>query len=88
VLCNLLLLGRFAGRDTRCLVTCGREELQPDHCALWELADSARNVRVLWEMPESVHRVPDPDPLLVGMVLHITRYRLPIRRVDWLSDLP
>ena len=32
---------------------CGGEELRPDDCAPWELADSAGNVRVLWELPAS-----------------------------------
>ena len=72
LVCNVRLLGRFAGRDTRCLVICGGEELRPDDCAPWELANSASNVRVLWELPDSVRRVPDPDPLVT--ILQIGSY--------------
>jgi len=88
VVCNVLLLGPFAGRDTRGLVICGEEELRPDDCAPWELADSAGNVRVLWELPDSVHRVPDPDPLSAGTASRLPWYRLPTRGAGWLSDLP
>ena len=88
MVCNVLLLGRFAGPDTRRLVICGGEELRPDDCAPWELADSAGNVRVLWELPDSVRRVPDPDPLSAGTASRLPRYRLPTRGAGWLSDLP
>jgi len=88
VVCNVLLVGRFAGRDTRHLVICCREELRPDDCALWELADSAGNVRVLWELPDSVRGVPDPDPLSAGTASRPPRYRFPTRGAGWLSDLP
>jgi len=88
VVCNVLLLGRFAGRDTRRLVICGGEELRSDDCAPWELADSDANLSVLCELPDSVCRVPDPDPLSVGTALLLPRYRLPTREAGWLSDLP
>ena len=75
MVCNVLLLGRFAGRDGRRLVICGGEELRPDDCVPWELADSTSNVRVLWELPVSVRCVPDPDPLSAGTALRLPRYR-------------
>jgi len=70
----VLLLGRFAGRDTRRLVICGGEELRPDERAPWELADSAVNVRVLWELPDLVRRVPDRDPVSAGTASQLPRY--------------
>ena len=78
----------MAGRDTRRLVICGGEKLRPDDCAPWELADSAGNVRVLWELPDSVRRVPNPDRLLTGTASRLPRYRLPTRGAGKLSDLP
>ena len=88
VVCNVLLLGGFAGNDTRRLVICGGEELRPDHCAPSDLADSAGNVRVLWELPDSVRCVPDPDPLSAGTASRLPRYRLTTRGAGWRSDLP
>jgi len=88
VICNVLLLVRIAGRDTRRLVICGWEELRPDDCPRWELADWAGNVRVQWELPDSVSRVPDPDPLSAGTASCLPRYRLSTRGAGWLRDLP
>ena len=88
MVCNVLLLGRLAGRDIRHLGICGGEELRPDDCAPWELADSAGNVRVLWELPDSVRRFPDPDPLSAGTASPLPWYRLPTRGAGWLSNLP
>ena len=62
VVCNVLLLGRFVGRDGRRLMICGGEEVGPDDCVQCELPDSGASVRVLWELPGSVRRVPDPVP--------------------------
>jgi len=77
VACNVLLLGRFEGRDRRRLVLCGGEELRPDDCVPWELHDSAVIVRVLWEVPDLVGCSPDPDPLSMGTASRPCRYRLP-----------
>jgi len=88
VVCNVLLLGCFAGRDTRRLVICGGEVLPLDDYAPWELADSAGNVRILWELPDLARHVPDPDPLSAGTASCLPRYRLPTRGAGWLSDLP
>jgi len=79
VVCNVLLLGGFEGRDRRRLVLCGGEELRPDDCVPWELYDSAGIVRVLAELPVSVRCVPDPDPLSTGTGSRLCRYRLPTR---------
>ena len=87
MVCNVLLLGRFAGRDTRRLVIWGGEELRPDDSAPSELVDSASNGRVLWELPDSVRRVPDLDPLSAGTASRLPRYRLPTLEAGWLSDL-
>jgi len=73
VVCNVLLLGRFEGRDRRRLELCGGEELRPDDCVPWELHDSASIVCVLWELPVSVRCVPDPDSLSTGTVLRLCR---------------
>jgi len=88
VVCNVLLLGGFTGHNTRRLVISGGEELRPDGSAPWELSDSAGNVRVLWELPDSFRRVPDLHPLLAGTASHLPRYRLPTRGAGWLRDLP
>jgi len=85
---NVLLLGRFAGRDTRRLVICAGEEFRPGDCAPWELADSAGNVCVLSELPDSVRRIPDLDPLSAGTASRLPQYRLPTRGAGWLSDWP
>ena len=61
MVCKVLLLARFTGRDVGRLVVCGGEELRPDDCVPWELLDSAGSVLVLWELPDSVRCVPDPD---------------------------
>ena len=88
MVCNVLLLGRFAGRDTRRLVLCGGEELRPDDCVPWELHDSAGIVRVLCELPVSAHCFADPDTLSAGTASRLPRYRLPTRVAGWLSELP
>ena len=88
VVCNVLLLGRFVGRDGRLLMICGGEELRPDDCVPCELPDSAASVRVLWELPGSVRRVPDPDALSTGTALRLRPYILPTRGAGWLSELP
>jgi len=67
---------------------CGGEELRPDDYVPCELPDSAASVRVLWELPDSVRRVPDPDALSTGTVLRLRPYILPTRRACWLSELP
>jgi len=77
VVCKVLLLARFTGRDVGRLVVCGGEELRPDDCVLWELLDSAGSVLVLWELPDSVRCVPHPDPLCAGMASRLRRSRLP-----------
>ena len=81
VVCKVLLLARFTGRDVGRLVVCGGEELRPDDCVPWELLDSAGSVLVLWELPDSVRCVPDPDPLCAGMASRLRRSRLPTREV-------
>jgi len=63
VVCKVLLLARFTGRDVRRLVVCRGEDLRPDDGVPWELLDSAGSFLVLWELPDSVRCVPDPDPL-------------------------
>jgi len=68
-------------------VICSGEELRPDDCVPCELSDSAASVRVLWELPDSVRHVSDPDPLSTGMVLHLRPYILPTRGASWLSEL-
>jgi len=77
VVCCVLLLWRFEGRDRRRLVLCGGEELRPDDYVPWELHDSAGIGRVLCEQPVSVRCVPDPDPLSTGTASGLCRYRLP-----------
>jgi hypothetical protein len=67
---------------------CGGEELRPDDCVPCELPDSAASVRVLWELPGSVRRVPDPDALSTGTALRLRPYILPTRGAGWLSELP
>jgi len=69
-------------------VICGEEELRPDACIPSELPDSAASVRVLWEVPDLVRRVPDPDPLSTGTALRLPPYILPTRGAGWLSQLP
>jgi len=81
VVCKVLLLARFTGRDVWRLVVCGGEELRPDDCVPWELLDSAGSVLVLWELPDSVRCVPDPDPLCAVMPSRLRRSRLPTREV-------
>jgi len=88
VVCNVLLLGRFVGRDGRPLMICGGEELRPDDCVPCELPDSAARVRVLLELPCSVRCVPDPDALSTGTALQLRPYILPTRGARWLSELP
>ena len=82
MVCNILLLARFTGRDMGRLVVCGGEELRLDDCVPWELVDSAGCVPVLWELPDSVPSVPDPDRLCAGMVARLHRSRLPTREVS------
>ena len=88
VVCKVLLLARFTGSDVGRLVVCGGEELRPDDCVPWELLDSAGSVLVLWELPDSVRCVPDPDPLCAGMASRLRRSGLPTREVGCLSGLP
>ena len=81
MVCKVLLRAGFTGHDVRRLVVCGGEELRPDDCVPWELLDSAGSVLVLWELPDSVRCVPDPDPLCAGMTSRLRRSRLPTREV-------
>ena len=83
----MLLLGRFVGRDGRRLMICGGKELRPDDYVSRELPDSAASVRVLWELPGSVRRVPDPDALSMGTELRRRPYILRTRGASWLSEL-
>ena len=76
VVCMVLLLARFTGRDVGRLLVCAGEELRPDDCVPWEPLDSASSVLVLGELPDLVRRVPDPDPLYAGMALRLRRSRL------------
>ena len=48
----------------------------------------AGSVLVLWEVPDSVRCVPDPDPLCAGMASRLCRFRLRTRAVGSLSHLP
>jgi len=64
------------------LVVWGGKELRPDNCVLWELLDSAGSVLVLWELPDWVRCVPDPDPLCPGMASRVRRSTLPTREVS------
>ena len=79
--CKVLLLARFTVRDVGRLVVRGGKELRPDNCVSWELLDSAGSLLVLWELPDSVRCVPDPDPLCAGMASRLRRSRLPTREV-------
>jgi len=88
VVCNVLLLGRFVGHDGRRLVICGGEELRPDDCVPCELPDLAASVGVLWQLPDLVRRVPDPDPLSTGTALRLLPYILPTHRASLRSELP
>jgi len=81
MVCKVLLLARFTGRHVGRLVVCGGEELRPDDCVPWELLDSAGSVLVLWELPDLVRCVPDPDTLCTGMASRLRRSRLPTREV-------
>ena len=81
MVCKVLLLARFTGRDVGRLVVCGGETLRPDDCVPWELLDSAGSVFVLWDLPDSVRCVPDRDPLYAGMASRLRRSRLPTREV-------
>ena len=81
VVCKVLLLARFTGRDVGGLVVCGGEELRPDDCVQWELRDSAGSVLVLCELPDSGRCVADPDPLGAGMASRLGCSRLPTREV-------
>jgi len=81
VVCKVLLLARFTCRDVGRLVVCGGEELGPDDCVPWELIDSAGSILVLWELPDSVRCVPDPDSLCAGMASGLRRSRLPTHEV-------
>jgi len=67
---------------------CGGEELRPDDCVPCELPDSAASVRLLWELPDSVRRVPDPYALSTGTALRLRPYILPTRGAAWLVELP
>jgi len=66
---------------------CGGEALRHDDCVRCELPDSAATVRVLWELPSSVRRVPDPDALSTGTALRLHPYILPTREAGSLSKL-
>jgi len=81
VVCKVLLLTRFTGRDVGRLEVFGGEEPRLDDSVPWELLDSAGSVLVLWELPDSVRCVPDPDPLCAGMPSRLRRSRLPTREV-------
>ena len=81
MVCKVLLLARFTGRDVGRLVVCGGEELRPDDCVPWELLDSAGSVLVLWKLPDSARCVPDPDPLCAGMASRLCSSRLPTLEV-------
>jgi len=81
MVCKVLLLARFTGHDVGRLVVCSGKELRPDDCVPWELLDSAGSVLVLWELPDSVRCVPDPDPLCAGIASCLRRSRLPTREV-------
>jgi len=50
---------------------CDGEELRPEDCVPYELPDSAASVRVLWELPGSVLRIPDPDALSTGTAFRL-----------------
>jgi len=78
---KVLLLARLTGHDVGRHVVCGGEELRRDYCVPWELLDSAGSVLVLWELPDSVLCVPDPDPLCAGKAPRLRRSRLPTREV-------
>jgi len=67
---------------------CGGKELRPDDYVPCELPDSAASVRVLWELPGSVRRVPDPDALSMGTALRRRPYILHTHGAGWLSELP
>ena len=82
------LVGRFVGCDRRRLVICGGEELRPEECLLYELPASAASVRVLWELPDLVRRVPVLDPLSTGTALRLHPYILPTHGAGWLRELP
>ena len=81
MICKVLLQACFTGCDVGHLVVCGGEELRLDDCVLWELLDSAGSVLVLWELPDPVRCVPDPDPLCAGIASPLRRSRLPTREV-------
>jgi len=81
VVCKVLLLAHFTGHEVWRLVVCGGEEQRPDDCVPWELLDLAGSVLVLWELPDSVRCVPDPDPLCAGMALRLRRAGLPTHEV-------
>ena len=81
MVCKVVLLAHFPGCDLGPLVVCGGEALRPDDCVLWELLDSGGSVLVLWELPDSVRCVPDPDPLCPGMASRLRPSRLPTREV-------
>ena len=81
MVCKVLILARFKGGDVGRLVVCSGEELRPDDGVPWEVLDSAGSVLVLWELPDSVRCVPDPDPLCAGMASRLRRSRLPTREV-------
>ena len=83
----MLLLGCFVGRDGRRLMICSGEELRPDDCGPCELPDSATSVRVLWEQPDSVRGVPDPNALSTGTALRLHPYISPTRGAGWLREL-
>jgi len=63
------------------LVVCGGEELRLHDWVPSELLDSAGSVLVLWELPDWVRCVADPDPLCASMASRLHRSRLPTREV-------
>ena len=88
MVCKILLLARFTGRDVRRLVVCGEEKLGPENCVPWELLDLGGSVLVVWELPDLVRCVPDLDPRCAGMASRLRCSRLPTGEVGSLSDLP
>ena len=82
MVCKVLLLAHFPGRDVGPLVVCGGEKLRGHDCVQWELLDSAGSVLVLWELRDSVRGVPHPDPHCACMASRPRRSRLPTREVS------
>jgi len=69
-------------------VICGGEALQPDDCVQCELPHAAASVHVLWELHDSVRRIPDPNCLFTRRALRLCPYTLPTRGPGWLRELP